>query len=239
MNYFQFTILVCVKWILDAILNRLNLIEFRTGEKTCVVPMFTVCSAHVRSFVGFLQHKWHRSGEKIQRDDVTLWIRNTLSVSRQISLRRDTFFFSYDSFYFFFYYYSSRKNYVQDSNKPLIVPAYCDRFDKIDNVDGTGSIRSMHKFKTLFASHFKQVNEHNNRTTLLNVTKKKNKSILNNVCLVGKRTVGEVFKGLLKLDSLFYLPLRKTCIYRYITFGQISFAQFSKRRDSCPPKLVH
>lgn len=120
------------------------------------MPMFTVCGAHIRSFIGFLQHERHRSGEEVQRDDVTLWVRNALSVSRLITCIFFLSFFIY--FIYFCSYFSPRKNCVQDSNKPLVVPAYCDRFDKIDSTDGAGSIRSMHKFKTLFSSHFKQVN---------------------------------------------------------------------------------
>lgn len=59
---------------------------------------------------------------------------------------------------FFYYCYYSRKNLVYESNKPLLLPAGCDSFDKIDdNTNGAGSIRSMHKYKNVFASNFKQV----------------------------------------------------------------------------------
>jgi len=47
---------------------------------------------------------------------------------------------------------------MYDSNKPLLVPAGSDCFDKIDNLNEAGSIRSMHKYKSVFASNFKQVN---------------------------------------------------------------------------------
>lgn len=58
----------------------------------------------------------------------------------------------------------SRKMCVYDSHKPLIVPAGHDCFDKIDDMNGAGSIRSMDKYKNVFASNFKQVNEQINIT---------------------------------------------------------------------------
>ncbi|KAL5239847.1 hypothetical protein ACI65C_007257 [Semiaphis heraclei] len=49
------------------------------------------------------------------------------------------------------------KNHIYDSNKPLVVPAGSDCFDKIDNHNEAGSIRSMHKYRSVFASNFKQM----------------------------------------------------------------------------------
>lgn len=40
------------------------------------------------------------------------------------------------------------------------MPAGSDCFEKIDNLNEAGSIRSMHKYKNIFASNFKQVNGH-------------------------------------------------------------------------------
>ncbi|XP_050441539.1 cytoplasmic dynein 2 light intermediate chain 1 [Adelges cooleyi] len=51
---------------------------------------------------------------------------------------------------------SYSKNYVQDSNKPLFIPAGTDSFDSIDQLDGNIHLRSMQKYKHLFTTHFKQ-----------------------------------------------------------------------------------
>jgi len=62
--------------------------------------------------------------------------------------------------YTFLFYYYFRKNHIYDSNKALLVPAGTDCFEKIDNLNEAGSIRSMHKYKNTFVSAFKQVNKH-------------------------------------------------------------------------------
>ncbi|XP_060850810.1 cytoplasmic dynein 2 light intermediate chain 1 isoform X1 [Rhopalosiphum padi] len=49
------------------------------------------------------------------------------------------------------------KNHIYDSNKALLVPAGTDCFEKIDNLNEAGSIRSMHKYKNTFVSAFKQI----------------------------------------------------------------------------------
>ncbi|KAF0761709.1 cytoplasmic dynein 2 light intermediate chain 1 [Aphis craccivora] len=49
------------------------------------------------------------------------------------------------------------KNHIYDSNKALLVPAGFDCFEKIDNLNEAGSIRSMHKYKNIFVSNFKQI----------------------------------------------------------------------------------
>lgn len=49
------------------------------------------------------------------------------------------------------------KNHIYDSNKALLVPAGSDCFEKIDNLNEAGSIRSMHKYKNIFVSNFKQI----------------------------------------------------------------------------------
>jgi len=120
------------------------------------MPMFTIRGTHLRSLVDFLWCKRRSSCENIQRDDVTLRVWNTLSVSE---LTLPTFNFCCTRFSFCYYF---RKNHNYDPNKPLVVPAGSDCFDKIDNLNEAGSIRSMHKYKSVFASNFKQVNDYIN-----------------------------------------------------------------------------
>lgn len=121
--------------------------------------MLALRGAHVRRLVGFFQFKRFRPGEEVQRDVVAPRVRHSLSVSENIGcwrsdIRLTIFFFT-------------RKNCVQDWNKPLAIPAGSDCFDKIDDTSGTGgSIRSMHKYKNLYASVFKQVNQNLSRTIM-------------------------------------------------------------------------
>ncbi|VVC34099.1 Hypothetical protein CINCED_3A001829 [Cinara cedri] len=60
------------------------------------------------------------------------------------------------------------KTYVHDSSKPLLVPVGFDCFDKIDDTNEIGCIRSMHKYKNAFASNFKQVAVESGQQSTLN-----------------------------------------------------------------------
>jgi len=55
--------------------------EFRTSQKTRVVPMFTIRRAHLRRFAGLLRRARRGARKKVQRDDVALRVRHSLSVS--------------------------------------------------------------------------------------------------------------------------------------------------------------
>lgn len=87
---------------------------------------------------------------------------------------------------FFCYCYYFRKNSVYESNKPLLLPAGCDSFDRIDNdANEVGDhIRSMHKYKNVFASIFKQVN-YKRRTRRFIIIKKIGP--LERICLLKKK----------------------------------------------------
>lgn len=61
------------------------------------MPMFKIRGTHLRSLVVFLWCKRRSTCEDIQRDDVTLWVWNTLSVSE---LTLPTFMFCLHVFRF-------------------------------------------------------------------------------------------------------------------------------------------
>lgn len=126
--------------------------------------MFTICRTYLRSYIDFLLCKRCCTREEVQRDDVTLWVWDSFSVSID---------FGYTSFAMLLsivrknnYIFFCRSNYVQDMpSKPLHLPSGYDSFDKIDNnTSGSESIRSMHKYRNIFTSNFKQVNKYNNNS---------------------------------------------------------------------------
>lgn len=132
------------------------------------MPVSTVRGAHARGIVVFLRHERPGAREKIQRDDVALRVRNSFSVSsfRRHAFGLQTVIAVYFLFFFCIFYdiitidcYSRRKTYVHDPSKPIAVPAGHDRLDKIDESNGTGSIRSTHKYRNAFASNFAQVDK--------------------------------------------------------------------------------